>query len=54
MSDGAIHFDFHETGLDELRQANEGKMPEPLIRWCYAENNDERIPAPEACGAGAH
>jgi hypothetical protein len=52
MSDGAIHFDFHETGLDELRQANAGKAPEPLIRWCYAENSDQRIPAPEACGAG--
>jgi hypothetical protein len=52
MSDGSIHFDFHETGLDELRQANQGKTPEPLIRWCYAENSDQRIPAPEACGAG--
>ena len=51
ISDGSIHFDFHETGLDELRQANVGKTPEPLIRWCYAENSDQRIPAPEACGA---
>ena len=49
-----IHFDFHETGLDELRHASEGKTPEPLIRWCYAENSDQRIPAAEACTTGGH
>ncbi|HEY3835021.1 MAG TPA: hypothetical protein VGL72_00545 [Bryobacteraceae bacterium] len=54
MSDGSIHFDFRETGLDELRRANQGKIPEPLIRWCYAENRDQRIPAAEACTTGTH
>jgi hypothetical protein len=52
MSDGAIHFDFHETDFNELRQANEGKTPEPLVRWCYAENSDQGIAAQETCAAG--
>jgi hypothetical protein len=49
MSDGTVQFNFHETGLEELRQANEGKAPDPLIRWCAAENMDQRIAAPQTC-----
>ena len=49
MSDGTVQFNFHETSLDELRQANEGKTPDPLIRWCAAENTDQRIATPQTC-----
>jgi hypothetical protein len=51
MSDGTIHFDFQEIGLDGLRQANAGKTPDPLIRFCYAENSNQGVTPPEACTA---
>jgi hypothetical protein len=50
MSDGTIEFDFKELGLEDLRLANAGKTPDALVRWCYAENSDQLIPVPEACG----
>jgi len=52
MSDGSIQFEFHQLSLDDLRQANAGKYPDALVGWCYAKNADQRIPKPEACGAG--
>ena len=52
MSDGSIDFEFKELSLDDLRVANAGKNPDSLVGWCYAENKDQRIPAPEPCTAG--
>ena len=47
--DGSIRFDFHEITLDDLRLANAGKTPDSLVQWCYSENQDQTIPAPNAC-----
>src|ERR1035438_9079681 len=51
MSDGTVQFEFKELSLDDLRLANAGKNPDSLVQWCYAENKDQRIPAPNSCGA---
>jgi hypothetical protein len=50
MSDGSVEFAFHEISLDDLRVANAGKTPDSLVEWCYAENKEQTIPAPAACG----
>jgi hypothetical protein len=52
MSDGSIQFAFQQLSLDDLRGANAGKYPDALVGWCYNQNADQRIPKPEACGAG--
>ena len=52
MSDGSIGFEFRQLGLDDLRRANGGIHPDALLGWCYSKNVDQRIPKPEACGAG--
>jgi hypothetical protein len=49
MGDSTIRFDFKELSLDDLRLANAGKAPDSLVRWCYLENIDQRIPEPGAC-----
>src|SRR5262249_51418147 len=51
MSDGSIQFEFHELSLEDLMLANAGKA-ESLVRWCYYENKDQRIPAVGSCGGG--
>jgi len=51
MKDGSINFEFHDLRLDDLRLANAGKTPDSLVGWCYAQNKDQQIPAPEACTA---
>jgi hypothetical protein len=51
MSDGAVQFEFKEVSLDDIRVANAGKTPASLVNWCYSENKDLRIPAPNPCGA---
>ncbi len=51
LSDGSIQFDFKEITLDDLRLANAGKTPDALVQWCYAENKEQTIPAPSACGS---
>jgi hypothetical protein len=48
MSDGSIQFDFKEMSLDDLHLANPGKAPS-LVRWCYEENKDQRLPQPKPC-----
>jgi hypothetical protein len=50
--DGSIRFDYREIALNDLRLANAGKTPDSLVEWCYSENQDQTIPAPNACGAG--
>jgi hypothetical protein len=35
---------------DDLRLANAERNPESLVRWCFQENADQRIPAPKSCG----
>ena len=50
MSDGSVQFEFKEVTLDDIRKANAGKTPDSLVQWCYYENKDQRIPAPNACG----
>jgi hypothetical protein len=50
FSDGSVTFSFQETSLDDLRLANAGKMADSLVRWCFAENADQRIPVPGTCG----
>ena len=52
MSDGSIQWDFKEISLDDLRAANAGKVADSLVRWCYYENKDQKIPAANSCGAG--
>ena len=37
-ADGSIAFSFEELSLADLMRANQGKQPEPLVRWCYSEN----------------
>jgi hypothetical protein len=49
MSDGSVEFEFKELSLDDLRVVNAGKTPDSLVGWCYTENKDQRIPAPEPC-----
>ena len=36
--DGEITFEFKKLSVEDLIAANQGKYPEPLIRWCEAEN----------------
>lgn len=36
--DGSVSFAFQPESLDDLLRANQGKQPESLVRWCYAEN----------------
>jgi hypothetical protein len=52
MSDGTVEFEFKELGLDDLKAANAGKVPESLIGWCVNENRNPAPPVPVACGAG--
>lgn len=51
LSDGSIQFAFREISLDDLRLVNAGKAPDALVQWCYAENKEQTIPAPQACEA---
>jgi len=37
-ADGSISFEFHKLGVADLLAANQGRLPEPLVRWCYDEN----------------
>jgi hypothetical protein len=50
-ADGSVDFEFRELSLDDLRQANAGATADSLVRWCYAENADQRIPVAGACVA---
>ena len=50
MSDGSVQFEFKEMSLEDLRRANPGKAPS-LVKWCYSENRDLRVPAPKSCDA---
>ena len=52
LTDGSVHFDFHEVTLDDLRLANAGKTPDSLVQWCYSENKEQTIPLPHACATG--
>jgi hypothetical protein len=54
LSDGSIQFEFHEIGLDDMRLANAGKIPDPLIQWCYSENKVQTIPAAKPCAPETH
>lgn len=36
--DGSISFSFVQVTLDDLLRVNQGKYPEPLVRWCVDEN----------------
>lgn len=50
-SDGSVDFKFEELTLDDLRKANAGKSPDSLVKWCYSENANQRIPTANACSA---
>jgi len=39
-ADGAVAFGFHELRLEDLLRANQGKQPEPLVRWCFSSNRE--------------
>ena len=52
--DGSIQFEFKEISLNDLRVANAGKTPDPLVNWCVAENKEQSVPTPVACGVSAH
>jgi hypothetical protein len=36
--DGTIDFAFQKLALDDLLRANGGRLPDALVRWCFAEN----------------
>ena len=38
MKDGSISFAFQKLSLQDLLNANQGKQPEALVRWCFNEN----------------
>jgi hypothetical protein len=40
MSDGSISVAFQKLGVEDLLAANQGKVPEPLVRWCVSENKN--------------
>ena len=42
MRDGSITFGFQSLSLADLLAANQGKQPEPLVRWCFEENSQAR------------
>ncbi|HWF07127.1 MAG TPA: hypothetical protein VG297_01625 [Bryobacteraceae bacterium] len=52
MSDGTVEFEFKELGLDDLKSANAGKLPDSLIGWCVNENRNPAPAVATACGAG--
>jgi hypothetical protein len=37
-ADGSVTFAFHQLSVAELRGANQGRYPDPLVNWCYDEN----------------
>ena len=37
-SDGTVSLEFHKLTMDDLLRANNGRLPEPQLRWCYEEN----------------
>jgi len=39
-ADGSVAFEFREIGLEDLLRANQGKQPEPLVRWCFSSNKE--------------
>ena len=39
-ADGSVAFEFREIDLDDLLRANQGKQPEPLVRWCFSSNKE--------------
>lgn len=36
--DGKIDFAFQKLSLDDLRKANGGRLPDPLVQWCFDQN----------------
>jgi hypothetical protein len=40
MSDGSISVAFQKLNVEDLLAANQGKFPEPLVRWCFSENRN--------------
>ncbi len=36
--DASISFSFQKLMIDDLFRANQGKLPEPLVHWCFDEN----------------
>jgi len=37
-ANGSITFEFQKLSVDDLLVVNQGKQPEPLVRWCFSEN----------------
>ena len=37
-SDGTISFAFQKLGVDDLRRANRGRLPDSLVNWCVDRN----------------
>jgi len=42
MTDGSVSFTYQSLSLRDLLAANQGKQPEPLVRWCFDENSQAR------------
>ena len=42
MRDGSISFAYQSLSLHDLLAANQGRQPEPLVRWCFDENSQAR------------
>jgi hypothetical protein len=40
MPDGSISFAFQKLNVDDLLRANQGRLAESLVRWCYDENKN--------------
>lgn len=38
QEDGTMSFVFHKLAFQDLLAANKGRLPEPLVRWCFEDN----------------
>ena len=37
-SDGAVSFSFQQLKVEDLLRANQGRLPDPLVAWCFDHN----------------
>jgi hypothetical protein len=41
---GDVSFTFRKVNMDDVLISNEGRYPEPLVRWCFDENKQFEAP----------
>jgi hypothetical protein len=37
-ADNSVSFEFKKLSLEDILDSSQGKYPDSLVRWCYAEN----------------